>query len=57
MAFTVKKFVDGVLALDLHLIGKLRQDANLRYLYKGAQKHRGAKRKYDGKVDLADLSR
>ena len=31
--------------------------SNLRYLYKGAQKHRGAKRKYDGKVDLADLSR
>jgi len=55
--YSKQKFVDGVLALDLHLIGKLRQDANLRYLYKGAQKHRGAKRKYDGKVDLADLSR
>jgi DDE superfamily endonuclease len=55
--YTKQKFVDGVIELKLHLIGKLRQDANLRYLYTGAQKHRGAKRKYDGKVDLADLSR
>ena len=55
--YTKQKFVDGVVALELHLIGKLRQDANLRYLYTGAQKHRGARRKYDGKVDLADLSR
>jgi Transposase DDE domain len=55
--YSKQKFVDRVVALELHLIGKLRQDANLRYLYTGAQKHRGAKRKYDGKVDLADLSR
>jgi DDE superfamily endonuclease len=55
--YSKQKFVDGVVGLNLHLIGKLRQDANLRYLYNGAQKHRGAKRKYDGKVDLVDLSR
>ena len=29
----------------------------MRYLYTGVQKPRGAKRKYDGKVDLSDLSR
>lgn len=52
------KFIDGVLASQKHhVISKLRIDANLRYLYTGPQKSRGAKRKYDGKVDLTDLSR
>lgn len=55
--YSKKKFVDGVVALKLQLIGKLRSDADLRYLYTGQQKPRGAKRKYDGKVDLSDLSR
>jgi Transposase DDE domain len=55
--YSKKKFVDGVIELDLQVIGKLRGDANLRYLYTGAQKPRGAKRKYDGKVELSDLSR
>ena len=55
--YTKQKFVDGVVALNLHLIGKLRIDANLRYLYIGPQKPRGRHRKYDGKVSLADLSR
>jgi hypothetical protein len=51
------KFVSGVRALNLHMIGKLRLDANMRYLYTGPQKPKGAPRKYDGKVDLSDLSR
>jgi len=51
------KWVKGVVALELEVIGKLRCDANLRYLYEGVQKSRGAHRKYDGKVDLSDLSR
>jgi DDE superfamily endonuclease len=55
--FSTKKFVGGVVALNLHLVGKLRHDANLNYLYSGAQKSRGAKRKYDGKVDFQDFSR
>jgi hypothetical protein len=55
--YSKQKFVEGVVALQLHLIGKLRNDANMRYLYTGKQKARGAKRKYDAKVDLADLSR
>jgi hypothetical protein len=55
--YSKKKFVDGVVALNLHLIGKLRGDADMRYLYTGAQKPRGAKRKYDGKVALSDLTR
>jgi hypothetical protein len=51
------KFVNGVVATNHHVISKLRIDANLRYLYEGPQKSRGAKRKYDGKVDIGDLSR
>ena len=46
-----------MVALQLEVISKLRSDADMRYLYTGEQKPRGAKRKYDGKVDLADLSR
>jgi Transposase DDE domain len=55
--YSKKKFVDGVVELDLQLVSKLRSDADLRYLYTGEQKPRGARRKYDGKVDLNDLSR
>ncbi len=44
------KWVKGVTALQLEIIGKLRHDANLRYCYEGPQKPRGARRKYDGKV-------
>ena len=51
------KWVDGVTALELDVIGKLRCDANLRYVYTGPQKKRGARRKYDGKVDFSNLSR
>lgn len=54
--YSKRKWVDGVLALGLDAIGKLRHDANLKYLYDGPQKPKGAPRKYDGKVDLADRS-
>ena len=55
--YAVKKFVDGVCALSLEMIGHLRADANARYLYKGEQKGRGRPRKYDGKVDWHDLDK
>ena len=52
------KFVDSVCDFGLHLISKLRHDANLRYLFTGPPpKRRGARKKYDGKVNLQDLSR
>ena len=51
------KFWEAVRELSLDFIGKLRVDANLRYLYTGEQKKLGAPRKYDGKVDCHDLSR
>lgn len=51
-------FLDGVRALELHQIGKLRGDANMRYLYTGLKRPGpGAPRQYDGKVDWADLAR
>ena len=40
----------------MHQIGKLRHDANLRYLYQGGRPP-GRPKLYDGKVDLDDLSR
>jgi DDE superfamily endonuclease len=55
--YSKRKFVDGVVALNLQVISKLRSDADMRSLYQGVQKPRGAKRKYDGKVDLRELSR
>jgi hypothetical protein len=54
--YSKKSIVDEVLQLDLHLVSKLRIDADLRYLYTGPQKPRGAPRKYGDKVNLFDLS-
>ncbi len=49
--YSKKRFIDGVLAQGLDLIGKLRSDANLRYLFDGQQKKGpGAPKRYDGKV-------
>lgn len=56
-AFAKHKFVAGCRRLDLHLISLLRVDANLRYLYTGAQKGRGRPKAFDGKVNFTDLSR
>ncbi len=55
--YAKKKFVDGGIALDLAVISKLRVDADMRYLYTGVQKQRGARRKYDGKVVLGNWTR
>lgn len=56
--YAKQKYVDGVRACHLHLIVKLRCDADLRFLYTGPrEKRRGRPRRYDGKVDFTDLSR
>lgn len=52
--YSKKKDLDGVAALDRHQIGKLRHDANRRWLYQGEPKPRGRKRRYDGKVKFDD---
>jgi hypothetical protein len=50
--YSKRKWVDGVLGLGWHTIGKLRQDANLKYLYQGPRRSGpGRQKTYDGKVD------
>jgi hypothetical protein len=56
--YSHQKFVTGVCALGWHQIGKLRADANLRYLYHSPKRPgRGRQKTYDGKVNWGDLSR
>lgn len=51
------KWVTGVVQLGFHASGKLRCDADLKFLYDGPYQGRGARRKYDGKVNLKDHRR
>jgi hypothetical protein len=56
--YSKQKFLGGVRSLGLHQIGKLRADANLRYLYQGPKgPGPGRPKTYDGKVNWSDLSR
>ena len=56
--YSKQKFTEGVRALGLEQIGKLRIDANLRYLYQGPQRlGPGRPKTYDGKVHWNDLAR
>lgn len=59
--FAKAPFIDRLLQESgLHIISRLRSDADLLYLYQGPpSKGRGAPRKYDGKMDVKnpDLSR
>jgi hypothetical protein len=56
--YAKKKYIDAVVSLDLHAITKLRSDANCWFAYTGPHpKRRGAKRKYDGKVNFQALYR
>lgn len=49
-AYSKKDFVEGICEIGINFIGRLRQDANMKYLYKGEHpKRRGPKRKYSGK--------
>src|SRR5438445_2847712 len=56
--YSKQKFLRGVRALGLEHIGKLRLDANLRYLYQGPKRPGpGRPKTYDGKVHWDNLSR
>jgi hypothetical protein len=56
--YAKKKYIDEVVCLDLHAITKLRSDADCVFLYTGPHsKRRGARRKYDGKVNFQTLNR
>ncbi|BCD99211.1 transposase [Marinagarivorans cellulosilyticus] len=52
------KFVNRVVNTGLHMIGKLRVDANLKWLYGGEYSGCGRPKQYDGKINFEnDLSR
>jgi hypothetical protein len=56
--FAQQKYIDAVVALNLHPITKLRCDANCRFLYPGPHpQRRGPRRKDDGQVNFQDLRR
>jgi DDE superfamily endonuclease len=56
--YAKKKYIDELVGLALHAITKLRSDADCLLLYTGPHpKRRGARRKYDGKVNFQPLSR
>ena len=56
--FAKQKYIDEVVALQMHPITKLRHDANCLFLYtRPHPKRRGRRRKYDGKVNFHDLHR
>lgn len=48
------KFVNRTLNLGFELVGKLRNDANLKWLYEGGYPGKGAPRKYNGKIKLTE---
>ena len=49
--FAKKSFVDAVVEMGFGVVTRLRQDADLRYLYHGPRHTTGRPKKYDGKVD------
>ena len=49
--FSKKKFADQIISAEMNLISRLRDDADLQYLFKGKQKGgKGRPKKYDGKI-------
>ena len=53
-----RTFVEGVRALELHPVGRLRKDSVLRFPYVGPHECRpGRRRQFDGRFDRRDLSR
>lgn len=54
--FAKKPFADVVLSMDMHLVSRLRDDADLRYLFSGERSgKKGRPRKHDGKIDWTAL--
>lgn len=57
--FSKNRFIDCITSKsNLEIVGRLRNDANLRYQFTGQQKPgRGRKRKYADKVDVTNIDR
>jgi hypothetical protein len=55
--FAKKEFVDAMREKQLHVVSRLRADANLRYLYRGPRNKRGRPKLYDGKMDCRHIDK
>ena len=56
--FMKSSFINPLLKEGMHIITKMRQDANLSYLYSGAQqKGKGRKKLYAGKVHVKNIDK
>lgn len=57
--FAKHKFIDSVTNnTGIHIVSKMRDDANLMYLYNGEQKkERGRPKQYEGKVDIKNIDK
>jgi putative transposase len=56
--YSKQGFIEAVRQQDKHLVGKMRCDANLKYLFSGPRSTGpGRPKQYDGKVDYQDWSR
>lgn len=54
--FSKRPFADQIIALGMHLVSRLRDDADLKYLYKGKPTgKRGRPKKYAGKIDPGNI--
>jgi hypothetical protein len=56
--FSKKPFVDAITAMGMHFVCRLRDDADLRYLYRGEPTGgKGRPRKYAGKIDIDNIDK
>ena len=55
--YTKNVFIDRLTDHGFHIVGKLRRDADLKWLYDGIQTGIGRPKKYDGKVVFDDLAK
>ena len=56
--FSKKPFVDAITAMGMHFVCRLRDDADLLYLYTGGTTgKRGRPQKYTGKIDIGNIDK
>lgn len=56
--FSKKPFVDAITAMGMHFVCRLRDDADLLYLYTGSRTgQKGRPKKYAGKIDIAGIDK
>lgn len=56
--FSKKPFVDAITAMGMHFVCRLRDDADLLYLYMGAPTgKKGRPKKYAGKIDIGNIDK